>query len=414
MHAMKPRLLAVALGMSLLAACGDSPAETIASVVQRDRGMTATTAGPANPGVTPELPPTEPEQPTEPETPEPPTEPETPEPPVDPETPEVPEVPGGCESGLICVETLPYLDLRDTTLGTARFDRYACAPNTNESGPELVYRVEVPDDGLLVAQLDDMPPGVDVDVHILADLDPASCVDRGHTTAAAHVGAGAWYVVVDSWVDASGNAKAGAFSLTLGLTRAADFENDGLDGEVLDRALTAFDAAWQAGETDRLELTVIDFALHSSHPRLWTIDLRDGSLMFAERVSHGEGSAARDDPGYAERFSNIVDSHQSSLGLMRTAGRYMSASNGLSMRLDGLETGFNDKVRTRAIVIHSDAYASPDYVARNGRMGLSWGCPVIDPAKIDDFIGTIEGGSLVFSHYPDPAWLAGSTWLNAR
>ena len=54
---------------------------------------------------------------------------------------------------------------------------------------------------------------------------------------------------------------------------------------------------------------------------------------------------------WATKFSNTNDSHQSSLGLMRTGETYYG-SYGYSLRLDGLEDGYNDAVRSRAIVIH--------------------------------------------------------------
>ena len=206
--------------------------------------------------------------------------------------------------------------------------------------------------------------------------DAASCADRGHWNAAAWLPAGVAWVVVDSWAD-NGVPLDGPYELSLGFTATTDFESQDLDGEVLEHALKAFALAWQDGDTERFELTVIDFSLHSIHPRLWTIDLSDGSLLFKQRVSHGEGSADASDPGWAVAFSNIEGSHKSSLGLMRTAARYMSSSNGLSLRLDGLEDGINDEVRSRAIVIHSDLYAADSYAESRGRMGLSWGLSLI-------------------------------------
>lgn len=370
-------------------------------------------ASPPTPALTSTAPDPSDPDPTDPDPADPdPVDPDPADPdPADPDpTDPVGPVDPGCEADLICVEAFPWVDRRDTTFGTSRFDRYACAPSTNESGPELVYRLEVPEDGLLVATLDDLPAGVDVDVHLLADLDPDTCLERGHEALAAYVGAGAYYLVVDSWVSNSGSVKSGEFTLTLGLTRASDFESQGLDPDVLALGLTAYAKAWKDRLTTRFEYTVIDFALHSVHPRLWTIDLSDGSLLFAERVTHGEGSAAAD-PAWAERFSNVEGSHMSSLGLMKTARRYDSASNGLSLRLDGLEPGFNDQVRNRAIVVHSDAYASPTFVAAHGRMGLSWGCQVIDPAQIAPFIDTVEDGALMWTHFPDPTWLDASTFL---
>lgn len=360
--------------------------------------------------VAPDPDPSDPDPDPDPIDPNPDPDPVDPNPDPDPTDPSPDPLDPGCEADLICIEAFPHIDRRDTTAGTSRFDRYSCAPTTNESGPELAYRLEVPEDGLLVATLQDLPAGVDVDLHLLADLDPDTCLERGHEALAAYVGAGSYYLVVDSWVSNSGAIKAGEFTLTLGLTRASDFESQGLDADVLALGLTAYAKAWKDRLTSRLEYTVIDFALHSVHPRLWTIDLSDGALLFVERVTHGEGSAAAD-PAWAERFSNVEGSHMSSLGLMKTARRYDSSLNGLSLRLDGLEPGFNDEVRSRAIVVHGDSYASPAFVATHGRMGLSWGCQVIDPAKIPAFIDTVEDGALMWTHFPDPAYLNGSTFL---
>lgn len=376
----------------------DAPADEPAVV---DPEEPTDPAGPADPG---------PADPTTPDDPAPPD-------PVAPEEPPVPPGPEACPAGVTCVGAFPFFDDGDTTLAPSVIDRYGCAPGTDEGGPEVVYRVTLPSEGLLVASVDGLPPGVDVDVHILADApgaaapDPSACVDRGHWEAAARLPAGHAWVVVDSWVNASGTALSGPYTLTLGFTAPADHEDLDLDREVLSAALYAFDAAWKAGETDRLELTVIDFSLHSVHRRLWTLDLRDGSVLFHQRVSHGEGSADAADPGWAVAFSNTEGSHQSSLGLMRTASRYQSADNGLSLRLDGLDDGVNDAVRSRAIVIHSDSYATDAFAAAHGRMGLSWGCQVVDPAVIAELVDTIEGGALVFSWYPDPTWLASSAWL---
>jgi hypothetical protein len=336
---------------------------------------------------------------------------------TDPTPPEAPDpATTACEGDVICVDAFPFVDSRDSRSGPRRLDAYSCAPSTREGGPELVYKVELPADGLLVASLSDLAPGVDVDVHILDDLDPAACRDRGHWNAAARLGAGTAWVVVDTWLPADADpaspATAGPYTLTLGFTSAETLEPHGLDRDVLDMALHVFDRAWQRGDTDSLVYTVIDFALHSAHPRLWTLDLTDGSLLFAEPVTHGAGSEDPANRGYAWRFSNVEGSHQSSLGLMRTAARYISSSNGLSLRLDGLDAGVNDQVRNRAIVVHSDPYASAAFLAANGRLGNSWGCQVIDPVRIDDFIGTIEDGTLMWSHFPDDAFLGATRYLD--
>lgn len=414
-------IVRLAVSSLILFACeGDAAVEQS----RVDLGARVSTARPLGPSVSeptepdPSEPdPTEPDptvpDPGEPDPGEPdPTVPDPGEPDPSEPDPSEPDGPLACPAGVTCVDAFPFVAEGDTTLGQSRFDTYACAPTTDESGPENVYRVELATAGLLVARLDGLPAGVDVDVHILsgAQADPNRCDDRGHWDAAAWLEPGVHWVVVDSWARA-GTALAGPYTLSLGFTAPADFDAQGLDEEPLEHALEAFSQAWHDGDTERFELTVIDFSLHSIHPRLFTIDLADGTLLFKQRVSHGEGSADATDPGWATSFSNTEGSHQSSLGLMVTAARYDSADNGLSLRLDGLEDGVNDQVRARAIVIHSDAYAADSYAESHGRMGLSWGCQVIDPDQIEAFVDTVEGGAPVYSWYPDDAYLAASSYL---
>lgn len=412
------------LGVPTLGACDEADRRVTTAISLAHPSSVAgpsVTPQPADPVVPGDPAPGDPD-PSEPDPSEPdPNEPVIPDPtdptsgdPTDPANPEVPPGPLACPAGVSCFEGFPYFDSGDTALGASNLDRYACAPDKNEGGPERVYRVILPEPGLIVARLDGLPSGVDVDVHVLAGGDSpaaASCLDRGHWDSAAMAPAGAVWIVVDSWVNANGKALSGAYTLGVSFVAASDFEDQGLDESVLSAALHVFAEAWKARDTTRFEYTVIDFSLHSIHPRLWTIDLAEGELLFAQRVSHGEGSADAGDTGWAVAFSNVEGSHKSSLGLMRTGARYMSSSNGLSLRLNGLERGLNDQVYARAIVIHSDSYAADSYAERNGRMGLSWGCQVIDPARISDFVDTVEGGSLVWSYYPDPS-LEASSYLD--
>lgn len=191
---------------------------------------------------------------------------------------------------------------------------------------------------------------------------------------------------------------------------AGSFERTGLRRQVFSKALTAFETAWKNGETDRLIFTVIDYELHSSKKRLWVIDLSTGDLLFHEHTSHGKGSDANHD-GYADRMSNVNGSGTSNVGLLKTAETYYG-KHGYSMRMDGLEQGFNHNARRRAIVMHSAAYADDGYRNSAGKMGRSLGCPALDPDVSGDIIRTIQGGTLVFGYYPDPEWLRRSKYLD--
>lgn len=150
------------------------------------------------------------------------------------------------------------------------------------------------------------------------------------------------------------------------------------------------------------QIIIVDFAKHSSEPRLYRVDLRNGDGLDSPiAVAHGIGSDP-DDDGYANFFSNVQDSLTSSLGAARGAERYVG-QNGLSLRLDGLEPT-NSQMRSRDIVVHSYAparrrYFNADLVAARGRPGSSEGCFVVEPDKRDWILDTLENGGFLYSGY---------------
>ena len=188
------------------------------------------------------------------------------------------------------------------------------------------------------------------------------------------------------------------------------YEASGLRAKVLAKALDAFELAYTQGVSDSTIVTVIDYELHSSEKRLWVIDLETKQLLFQEVTTHGRGSDPNHD-GVMDSASNAPGSNQSNVGLLKTAETYYGR-HGQSLRMDGLEPGFNDNARSRAIVVHSARYADDDYVEAYGKTGRSHGCPALDPDVTGDIIATIKGGKLVFAYYPDPDWLEKSKYLN--
>ena len=121
-----------------------------------------------------------------------------------------------CPDGVICIETLPFSGSGTTQNAVSNFDTYSCAPDTDESGPEVIYQVTVEQAGFLTAAVTD-EEGVDVDVHLLKSLNPDDCIARGHHHAAADVDAGTVYIVVDSFVK-DGTVFAGNYQLQVGFT----------------------------------------------------------------------------------------------------------------------------------------------------------------------------------------------------
>jgi hypothetical protein len=180
-----------------------------------------------------------------------------------------------------------------------------------------------------------------------------------------------------------------------------------LDRKVLDLALTAVDCARSSGHDGHDVLTVIDYSLPSTVPRLWVFDLESRALLFRELVAHGKNTGA----DMATDFSNRRGSKQSSLGLFLTAGTYYG-KNGYSLKLHGLEEGVNHLALERTIVLHGAWYVSEEFADRQGRLGRSWGCPAVPTDVARELIDTIKDGTYLFIYYPDEAWLETSAFLN--
>jgi hypothetical protein len=173
------------------------------------------------------------------------------------------------------------------------------------------------------------------------------------------------------------------------LNRYPDVDPHGdVPGDLLERALVYYDFNLELLDNDRY-LTVIDFSQHSGKRRLYLIDMHDGSV---ERhvVAHGSGSDP-DNDGVATKFSNVSNSHKSSLGFYLTAETY-SGKWGLSLRLDGLSET-NSAARPRAIVMHGASYVA------NGKskQGRSWGCPAIPLSERNTVIPMLKEGSLMYA-----------------
>ncbi|HEY0332391.1 MAG TPA: murein L,D-transpeptidase catalytic domain family protein [Stenotrophomonas sp.] len=204
-------------------------------------------------------------------------------------------------------------------------------------------------------------------------------------------------------VAASTGAQAG------GLIETLARQAPGLDRQVLGLAAEALQCArrhQQVGEGALLG--VIDYSRPSTERRLWVFDLGRQRLLFQEWVAHGRNTG----DNVAAHFSNSDGSYMSSLGAFATQETY-TGHNGYSLRLQGLEPGFNDNARDRAIVMHGAPYVSEAIIRSQGRLGRSLGCPAVRPAIARQLIDTLRGGSLVFAYYPDPQWLRRSRMLMA-
>lgn len=182
----------------------------------------------------------------------------------------------------------------------------------------------------------------------------------------------------------------------------------GLRPSILKLALDASQRAAERGLVKRQNLlTVIDYSLPSTQPRMFVFDVTARRLLFRELVAHGRNSGGN----VPDRFSNSPGSLATSIGLFVTADTYVG-SNGYSLRLKGLEKGFNDMALERAIVMHGASYVSQAAIRALGRLGRSWGCPAVRKEVARKMIDTLRGGSPVFAYYPDQKWLTASPYVS--
>jgi hypothetical protein len=154
-------------------------------------------------------------------------------------------------------------------------------------------------------------------------------------------------------------------------------------------------------------LSICDFTQSSSHKRLYIIDVKRKKLLFNTYVAHGMNSGTE----YATSFSNRPESFKSSLGFFVTTKTY-SGRNGLSLKVNGLEKGYNDMAAKRNIVLHGSDYIGADYLKNNGEMGRSLGCNVIPNDISPKIIKTIKNGSCFFVYHPTKKYLNESTVIN--
>ncbi len=192
---------------------------------------------------------------------------------------------------------------------------------------------------------------------------------------------------------------------------------EGLDPRVFELALQSRSCALSRVEVGRPELlAIIDYSQHSREKRLWVLDLEQQEVLWNTWAAHGSGSEGRSDDGHPELFSNARGSNATSLGMVLTGWINEDSSHDFALMLHGLEPGFNDNVAVRAVVMHPEWYVSEAVLRSSKRMGRSQGCPTLQTQAESDIarriIDTLAGGSLVFSYYPDQAWLDGSPLLH--
>jgi hypothetical protein len=112
------------------------------------------------------------------------------------------------------IDSLPYVDVRDTrSSGTRGIATYACSP-ANEAGPEVMYRLEVSRSMTVRATVVSLGTA-DLDVHLLrASVASANCLARNDKTVTMALMPGTYFYSIDTYV-AAGTELAGEYALVV-------------------------------------------------------------------------------------------------------------------------------------------------------------------------------------------------------
>ena len=187
-----------------------------------------------------------------------------------------------------------------------------------------------------------------------------------------------------------------------------DLEDSGLSRKAFEYAWTGYYKLKKKGLLRRTGiLSICDFSQSSSNERMYVIDVRNRRLLYRTFVAHGINSGEE----FASSFSNKMESCKSSLGFYITTSTY-TGMNGLSLRIEGVDKGFNDNAARRSIVIHGASYVSTRILHKYGVMGTTFGCPAIPAEMTSQIIPVVKNGSCFFIYYPSQKYLAQSPVLN--
>lgn len=154
-------------------------------------------------------------------------------------------------------------------------------------------------------------------------------------------------------------------------------------------------------------LTIIDFTKPSNEKRFFVIDLNKKKIDYSTYVTHGKNSGLT----VPLNFSNNRNSYMSSLGFYITGDAY-EGKYGYSLRLQGLEEGFNSNAYRRAIVVHGADYADPSFIEKYGFLGRSEGCPAIPTTISKDVIDYIKGKTVLFIMGKDKHYIEKSRYAS--
>ncbi len=166
--------------------------------------------------------------------------------------------------------------------------------------------------------------------------------------------------------------------------------------------------------------TFVDYSQNATIRRLYVYDLKNKNFIYNTWGSHGEGSVVdlelklKDldpreksskkvlhyhDENTTAFFSNIHESFQSSVGMVRVADSpyYSQLMKKLGQRMFGLDGELNDQLESRGVVLHRGDIRERK-VARKCELETSEGCVMFPNAFEQELFSESEGGPLLLYH----------------
>ncbi len=182
----------------------------------------------------------------------------------------------------------------------------------------------------------------------------------------------------------------------------------GLSRQAFDYAQKGWNKLFHEGKLSNDSiLAIADFSQPSSQKRLYILDLKEYKVLFNTLVAHGRNSGKE----IATSFSNSNSSYKSSPGFYVTGETY-NGKHGYSLKLNGVEKGINDNAYNRAIVVHGANYVDESYIANQGYIGRSQGCPAVPEKEAQPIINTIKNNTCFFIYEPGRSYSSRSAMLN--
>lgn len=225
----------------------------------------------------------------------------------------------------IVVPSWPMVDV-GTTEGapTDAFNTYDCAPETLETGPEVVYRFTVDRPGSFRAELRELSG--DVDVHLLQNPTAEEgrvegCLARGHQQLSVEsLPAGEYWLVLDSWSDGAAEYP-GAYELAFEWWETGTWREVSVAEDLVWRTLRTNEDGGQTLQVVEVDLKGARQAAPALHPGCQTVPDRADGLGALAGINGG--------------FFGMSDC--ASLDFLKAGGTVLSTNrlNGLPQRAVG-------------------------------------------------------------------------------